>query len=95
MCDGALIATDALSLAKAISKSKHEPARKLHVKSANFFSLIIGGALAILISLLMCFGSGIIAFSFLREHPYIALAVSIVLTSVPAIINAVKEHIRK
>ena len=95
VCDGTLIAKDTLSLASAISKCKSEPARKQRIRHANLISFIIGGALSSFIALIMCFNIPIGIFDSLREHPYIAFLVSIVLSAIPAVINTVKEHLRK
>lgn len=94
-CDGTLIAKDALSLSKAISKSKNEPARKQRIKRANLLSFIMGGSLSVLIAVIMCSESSIGFLETLREYPYIAFAVAIVISAIPAIINTVKEYLRK
>lgn len=94
-CDGAIIAKDALSLSKAISNAKGEPARKKRIKRTNLISFLIGGVLAVLIALILCLDTPIALFDALREHPFIALYVALILTTIPATINVIKEYIKK
>ena len=95
VCDGSLIAKDALALSKAISSSKNQPARKQRVKHTNILSFAIGAAFAAVMALIMCIDSSSGFILALQEHPYFALAITVILSAVPATINAVKEHLRK
>jgi hypothetical protein len=56
---------------------------------------MIGGFFAVAIAALMCIDTPIGVFDALRAHPYIALAIAVILSAIPAIINSVKEYLRK
>lgn len=95
VCDGALVASDALSLSKAIAKCKNEPTRKKKIRRANLISFMIGGLFAALMALIMCIDSSKGILSTLSSHPYLAFSIAIIAGTIPGIINAVKEYLRK
>ena len=94
-CDGSVIALDAVSLARAISECRGSKTRKKRIIGANIISLIIGILLSVAIAFVIGLDSSAGLLATLSAHPSIALYISVILCSVPAIINAVKEYIRK
>lgn len=95
VCDGTLIAQNALSLSKAISKCTNEPARKKNINRANLISFMIGGVCAALMAVIMCIDNSKGVLGILNSHPYIAFSIAIIVGTIPAIINAIKEYTRK
>jgi hypothetical protein len=94
-CDGSVIALDALSLSRAISECKGAKARKRRIIASNVVSLTIGALLSVAIALVISLKGGTGVLEAIAKHPSIALYTSVILSAVPAIINAVKEYIRK
>ncbi|MBE6584194.1 MAG: hypothetical protein E7649_04310 [Ruminococcaceae bacterium] len=94
-CDSTLIARDALSLSKAVSECRNEPARKKRVKKSNILSFVVGATLSVCIAIIMSIDTPIKLLDFLREHPSFALYASVILSAIPSVINAIKEYLRK